>query len=86
MAKRKETNRQTMIYKALHRKLKIEQHELYKTHRVNPRFCRSLSTSETCRVTVTQHECKIFTIETYNKTWTPCLGFYRFFNISLFIH
>jgi hypothetical protein len=86
MAKRKETNRQTMIYKVLHRKLKIEQHELYKKPMVNPRFCRSLSTSRTRRATVRQHECKIFTIETYNKTWSPCLGFYRFFNIHLFIH
>jgi hypothetical protein len=29
MGKRKKTNRQTTIYKTLHRKLKIEQHEPY---------------------------------------------------------
>ena len=35
MAKRKRTQGQTMIYKALHRKLKIESHELHLNPRVN---------------------------------------------------
>jgi len=29
MVKRKGTNKQTLIYKTLHRKLKIKQHELH---------------------------------------------------------
>ena len=35
MVKRKRTERQTMIYKTLHRRLKIEQHETHYTPRVN---------------------------------------------------
>jgi hypothetical protein len=33
MAKRKQTKRQTMIYKTLHRKIKIEQHEPHRKNR-----------------------------------------------------
>ena len=35
MAKAKKTKGQTMIYKTLHRKLKIEQHEHLKNQRLN---------------------------------------------------
>jgi hypothetical protein len=35
MAKRKRTKEQTMIYKILHRKLKIEEHEPHYKPRVN---------------------------------------------------
>jgi len=35
MAKRKETKRQTIMYKTLHRKLKIEQHKRNKKHGMN---------------------------------------------------
>ena len=35
MAKRKMTKGQTMVYKTLHKKLMIEQHDIHKRQRVN---------------------------------------------------
>jgi len=52
MAKRKRTNEQTSIYKTLHRKLKIEQHETWGGLRCSGKVSSSCSTCGTCRVTL----------------------------------
>ena len=46
--KEKRTNEQTMIYKTLQRKLKIDQHELHIKQRMNPK-----SVSSSCSINVT---------------------------------
>ena len=54
MAKRKRTKGQTMIYKALHRKLTIEHHEPGDEPRCSGRVSSSCSTGGTRRITPVQ--------------------------------
>lgn len=54
MAKRQQTQRQTKIHKTQHRKLRIAQHEPYKTRLLNIKF-KTMNSSITRRILLTKN-------------------------------
>ena len=59
--KRKERQRKTMIHKTQHRKLRITQHELYKTRLLNIKF-KTMNSSIKRRIVLTKNN------ESHNHT------------------